>query len=214
MNTPRSADAGHEAAAQIRVRRATPEDIEEAAAIMALAFTDDPWTRAHAAPGGDLTRQLNEHNRLLLEEDWLLHAEVDIAELTGDQGPEMLGVAIWDRPGDADDHSSERDDVQARAGAILGVDPEIEAEDHRTLDRLHPQQPHWRLAMLTVTPAAQGRGVGSRLLEHGLARAEGTPAALESTTPGSRRLYERSGFELVEIITDAGGSEQAVMRRG
>ncbi len=40
------------------------------------------------------------------------------------------------------------------------------------------------------------------------------PVALESTTPGSRRLYERCGFELVELITDAGGSQQAVMRRG
>jgi len=64
--------------------------------------------------------------------------------------------------------------------------------------------------MLTVVPAAQGRRVGSRLLE----RAGDMPVALESTTPGSRRLYERCGFELVELITDAGGSQQAVMRRG
>lgn len=68
--------------------------------------------------------------------------------------------------------------------------------------------------MLTVVPAAQGRRVGSRLLAHGLERAGDMPVALESTTPGSRRLYERCGFELVELITDAGGSQQAVMRRG
>ncbi|WP_144791129.1 GNAT family N-acetyltransferase [Kocuria palustris] len=217
MDSPRTADAGQEAAAQISVRRATPEDAEAAAAVMALAFTDDPWTRAHAAGGDDLTKRLNEHYRLLLEEDWLQRAEVDVAVLSGRQGqqaPELLGVAIWDRPVDPEAPSPARNDVQERAEAILGVDPEIEAQDHRDLDRLHPREPHWRLAMLTVAPAAQGRRVGSTLLEHGLARAEGLPAVLEATTPGSRRLYERSGFELVELMTDALGVEQAVMRRG
>lgn len=196
-----------------RIRPAEPQDVPAAARAMALAFAQDPWARTHAAPGDDLPQRLEEHFRLLLEEDWLPHAAVDVAEAEGAQGPELLGVAIWDRPDD-DAEDPQRQEVQARAEAILGTDPEIEAADHRTLARRHPQEPHWRLSMLTVAPGAQGRGVGSTLLQHGLARAEGLPAALEATTPGSRRLYERSGFELVELITDAGGSEQAIMRRG
>ena len=198
----------------VRIRPATSEDLEEIAGVMALAFTDDPWTRAHAAPGDDLTRRLHEHYRILLQEQWLPHAAVDAAELSGDDGTRLLGVAIWNRPVPEGESSPCSQEVEQRADAALGLDPEAQAADHAAFQRLQPQEPHWRLSMLTVAPAAQGRRVGSKLLEHGLARAEGMPVMLESTTPGSRRLYERNGFELVEMVTDSGGVEQAVMRRG
>ncbi|MGW4858586.1 GNAT family N-acetyltransferase [Kocuria palustris] len=198
----------------IRVRPASAEDLETIAGVMALAFTDDPWARAHAAPGEDLTKRLEAHYRLLLEQVWLPHAAVDVAELHGDQGPQILGAAVWDRPESKAHEDPAAREAERRAGEILGTDPQKQQQDSRTYDRLHPQEPHWRLSYLTVAPAAQGRRVGSTLLEHGLARAEGLPVGLESTTPGSRRLYERSGFELVELITDSAGVEQTVMRRG
>lgn len=197
----------------VQVRRATPDDVDAAAAALALAFTDDPWIRAHCAADEGLTQRLHDGYRMLLGEDWLEHAVVDVAELIDGEQRELLGLAIWEHPAaDAEDLS--RQAAQARAKELMGMDPEIEEADHRTTQRLHPQEPHWTLEMLTVVPAAQGRRVGSRLLAHGLERAGDMPVALESTTPGSRRLYERCGFELVELITDAGGSQQAVMRRG
>ena len=198
----------------VRIRPATPEDLDEIAGVMALAFTDDPWARAHAASGDDLTKRLAAHFRLLLERVWLPHAAVDVAELHGDEGPQVLGAAVWDRPESQAAEDPAAQEAERRAGEILGVDPQIQEQDHRTYERLHPQEPHWRLSFLTVAPAAQGRRVGSALLEHGLARAEGLPVGLESTTPGSRRLYERKGFELVELITDGAGVQQAIMRRG
>ncbi len=63
----------------------------------------------------------------------------------------------------------------------------------------HPSEPVWYLPFIGVDPPHQGRGLGSRLLRVGLARADrdGLPAYLEASTPRSRALYERHGFEVI-----------------
>ena len=35
----------------LKLKAGDSEDLETIAGVMALAFTDDPWARAHAAPG-------------------------------------------------------------------------------------------------------------------------------------------------------------------
>src|SRR5204863_8595994 len=65
------------------------------------------------------------------------------------------------------------------------------------LERRHPHRPasHY-LTVMGVEPSAQGRGLGSALLQPVLGEAdrEGVPAYLEASTPRSRALYERNGF--------------------
>ena len=93
------------------------------------------------------------------------------------------------------------DDPLMSAIAAAAPDPRAaQCEAHR------PAEPHWYLYMVAVAPAARGRGIGGRLLGHGLKRvdAEGLPAHLESTTPGSRRLYERFGFRQVAELAGSG----------
>jgi ribosomal protein S18 acetylase RimI-like enzyme len=70
------------------------------------------------------------------------------------------------------------------------------------MDGNHPAEPHWYLPMIGVDPEQQGRGYGSALLEHALARcdADGKLAYLESTSVKSLRLYKRHGFELLGTI--------------
>ncbi len=67
---------------------------------------------------------------------------------------------------------------------------------------LHPTADHWYLPLLGVQPSKQGTGVGSALLSHALSECDqrGLPAYLEATTPGSRYLYERHGFEVTAKI--------------
>ena len=63
----------------------------------------------------------------------------------------------------------------------------------------HPSEPsHWYLAVLGVEPGSQGRGLGSKLMHPVLERldGEGVAAYLEASTPRSRALYERHGFEV------------------
>src|SRR6266540_346463 len=66
-------------------------------------------------------------------------------------------------------------------------------------------EPHWYLPLIGVDPVHQGRGLGSALLRHALKNCDRDhlPAYLEATSPSSRRLYERHGFEATGEIQDA-----------
>lgn len=111
-------------------------------------------------------------------------------------------VALWLAPG-------VEPDGEAVAG-VLGdtVAHEKHADLFSTLEQMalaHPTYPHWYLPWLAVTPALQGRGLGARLLEHGLAivDADGLPAFLETPNPRTVPLYERHGFTVI-ATTQAG----------
>jgi GNAT superfamily N-acetyltransferase len=75
------------------------------------------------------------------------------------------------------------------------------------MGQLHPPSDHWYLPLTGVDPIAQGRGLSSTLLRHGLTMCDdtGLPAYLEATSPRNRVLYERLGFRVVELI-QAGSS--------
>lgn len=70
------------------------------------------------------------------------------------------------------------------------------------MDELHPTVEHWYLPLIGVDPIAQGQGLGSALLRHGVAVCDGDrlPAYLEATNPRNRDLYARHGFNVVEEI--------------
>ena len=109
------------------------------------------------------------------------------------------GVTLWLPPGVGPD--------DAALGALM-----VDTLDGQTLGQLgamseqmarfHPTVDHWYLALAGVDPFAQGRGLGSTLLRHGLATCdrEGLPAYLEASSPRNRRLYQRVGFEVVGVV--------------
>jgi GNAT superfamily N-acetyltransferase len=63
-----------------------------------------------------------------------------------------------------------------------------------------PGEPCWFLDLVAVAPAAQGQGLGRALVTHGLdqARAEGSPAFLETGTPRNVPFYQSLGFQVVD----------------
>jgi GNAT superfamily N-acetyltransferase len=63
-----------------------------------------------------------------------------------------------------------------------------------------PGEPCWFLDLVAVAPTAQGRGLGRRLVMHGLdlARADGFPAFLETSTPRNVPFYQSLGFQIVD----------------
>jgi ribosomal protein S18 acetylase RimI-like enzyme len=70
------------------------------------------------------------------------------------------------------------------------------------LDALHIKPPHAHLVFLGVSPAAQGRGIGSAILKATLAPLDGAgvTALLEATTDRNVALYRRHGFEVAESL--------------
>ena len=68
----------------------------------------------------------------------------------------------------------------------------------RELLNVHPKEPHWYLMLLAVDPAMQRGGVGSMLMDDGIARidAEHVGTYLETQKADNLAYYRRFGFEL------------------
>ena len=70
------------------------------------------------------------------------------------------------------------------------------AEEHKFYKMLRD---YWLLGLLCVDPACQKRGIGQRIIEHGLkvAAGENKPVALDASAAG-RPLYQKLGFKTVQ----------------
>ncbi|HRK72479.1 MAG TPA: GNAT family N-acetyltransferase [Micropepsaceae bacterium] len=68
------------------------------------------------------------------------------------------------------------------------------------MEKNHPKTaPHWYLFFFGVSPAMQGMGLGSAILEATLSRVDATgfAASLDNSNPKNTRLYERHGFRVL-----------------
>ncbi|HEY3492978.1 MAG TPA: GNAT family N-acetyltransferase [Solirubrobacterales bacterium] len=83
------------------------------------------------------------------------------------------------------------------------------------IESRHPREPHLYLAVVGVRPEQQGQGLGTALLQPGLAEADrlGLPAYLESSNIRNVPLYERHGFEVTEEVRLPGGPPVWLMWR-
>ena len=178
-------------ASAYEVRIAQRADEDAVMGVLTLAFSTDPCTRY-----------------MLPRPATFVAAYQRFASITA--GPALVGgtadlvdggaaAAVWLPPG-----------VQPDGEAIGAVVREFALPERlpvlgqvgEGLRRYHPESPHWYLSMIGVDPMRQGRGLGSALLEGGLARcdAEGGPAYLESSNLKNVPLYERYGFEVLGVI--------------
>jgi GNAT superfamily N-acetyltransferase len=84
------------------------------------------------------------------------------------------------------------------------------------VEAAHNDEPHWYLVVLSVRPDSQRRGLGSRLVEPILERADrqGLPCRLETSDPANV-FYQRFGFEVTDPAFAAipGGPHLTTMQR-
>jgi GNAT superfamily N-acetyltransferase len=166
-------------------------DRQRGVASLALAFSSDPVMR-WGWP--DQERYLTYWPRFA---DAFGGGAFDHGTAHGLQG--CLAVALWLPPGAGPDEET-----------VMGL--MRESMDDQTfedvngvfeqMDEHHPDDDVWYLPLIGVDPVAQGRGLGGALLRHALKTcdSDGLPAYLEATSPRSRNLYARHGFNVVEII--------------
>jgi GNAT superfamily N-acetyltransferase len=84
------------------------------------------------------------------------------------------------------------------------------------LEKAHPrEEPHYYLEFVGTTPAEQGKGRATRLIQPVLDRCdeEGMGAYLESSKESNIAYYHRFGFEVREVITHKAGPQQWLMWR-
>jgi ribosomal protein S18 acetylase RimI-like enzyme len=181
------------------IRRATAGDIPVLAAMLARAFTADPFFAYLAGDAPERSQRMRDGWRAILR-----HASAGLESTWTTE--DRAGAAVWIPPGRA--ASAFFDQLLmlpafARLtgwGRLRSVSAAMEAlERHR---HHHAPTPHWYLSALGVEPERQGEGIGSALLGPALAQADadGVPCYLETAVGRNVLLYERHGFEVVEEL--------------
>lgn len=215
----------HKLVHMVMIRSAHASDAQLVGKLMADAFRDDPTWSVYYPDDATRPAKLEAHYSRRVRR----HPE--LAEVAVDDG-RVVGALMWEEP-----HSRSQVAALLRSGSRIvrrlisrlpgrqGIAHTLTVEAHR------PTEPHWYIHDIAASPQARGKGVGSALLGHrlsaidaaadspaGAGKQGGIPhrvqlAALESTTAGSRRLYERFGFEAVAEVTTQPGEQSTVMVR-
>lgn len=174
------------------------------AEVLAVAFQDDPvmsWilpdARRRAAGLPHFFRAAARH----------LFLPAGVSELARDADGTAVGAALWMPPGAMPVGAGPQ--IRALPGLLRGFGRRAGAGKQigDLLERHHPAEPHWYLAMIGTTPAARGGGHGHALMRSRLDRvdADGAAAYLESSNPVNVPYYERFGFTVLDEISVPGG---------
>jgi len=184
----------------VTVRRAAEADVDQMAAQLARSFFDDPVMGHVFRNAARRPEALRRYFTSQMRGDYLPHGGCYTTD-------DYLGSAIWAPPG--------KPLLTGLAGItnLVRVLPFVVTHLKTTLDlistieSMHPHEPHWYLATLGTDPEAQGKGIGSALMQPVLDHcdAEGWPAYLESSKERNVPFYARHGFKVVEEVPLPGG---------
>ncbi|HEY2812895.1 MAG TPA: GNAT family N-acetyltransferase [Acidimicrobiales bacterium] len=175
------------------VREAGTNDITEIAEVLVRSFHDDP-VMSYLFKDDDGRRKKT--RALFVGESKRAIGKAKGRVDTTDEGP-VKGAAIWFKP----------DEWRTGGMELLGQIPllfTLGLETPRALsllgqmEKVHPKEPHWYLAVLGTDPQHQGKGVGSSVIAPILTKCddEGIGAYLESSKDRNIPFYRRHGFEV------------------
>lgn len=189
------------------VRVAQPQESNALASALAAAFFDDPVFGWLIGPGPSRMARLQRYFAIQLA-----HTFTDGCVWTSDGS---AGAALCMPPGKwhlpvwlmFSNGPRFGDVFRARLPRAIGLLTAIE--------RKHLRGPHHYFANIGVRPEAQGKGLGRTLMRPTLDRcdAEGLPAYLEASSERNAALYERLGFQCVEVLRFAGSPPLRLMTR-
>jgi len=183
--------------ATIEVVRLDDGQVPAAAGVLARAFFPDPT----------FTRVLPDEQHRAAALPAIMQMVVTFCQRHGEcytTAGDVQAAAAWNAPGS---ETTEERMMAAGFGAAAAAMGEaatgrlLAAFEHFEGLRAHAvPDPHWYLMVVGVEPALQGQGVGGRLLQPVLARADASGLAcyLETATLRDVQFYTRHGFQVVE----------------
>jgi GNAT superfamily N-acetyltransferase len=161
---------------------------------VAEALAEDPFYVTVCVAGG-VQRLMPRYVELALIEG----EQAGRVDLADDQGS---GAAIWSVPGNAARKAAAYADRERALAVLLGEQgfanfQAIVANMEANL-AAHDLASAWYLSIAGIKPGAQGGGMGTRLLSHGLAAADwaGAISFLETFNERSLPFYRRQGYEV------------------
>jgi ribosomal protein S18 acetylase RimI-like enzyme len=179
----------------LRVRPAAQYDVPAAAAVLADAFSDYPWTR-WTVDADAHDERLRDLHRLFLSAIAVPFGRADLGQV----GDELVSVAVW-TPSTAvpDDVWAQVAPAAARLAGNRAV-AAAEAEEALAVHRIG--EPHVTLSSVGVLGPHQGRGIGAATLTAGLEDADrkGLPVHLETSAEPNVRFYRRLGFSVTGVV--------------
>ena len=172
------------------VHRADRTELDAVTRSLARAFHDDPVMRWFFPDPARRDRLIERFFRLRVG-GLLAQEEV---YTTADH----TGAACWARPGEWEMGPVEGLLFALRLLPMTRGRTPLLARGWTIVDEAHPKEPHWYLAILGTEPAAQGRGIGSALLEPVLDDCDRNEvgAYLESSKEENLAFYARHGFRV------------------
>lgn len=183
----------------VTVRKASFDDVKPLATALAEAFATDPVLR-WLLPSSRARSRLRGLFAMELLRLYLPHNEVYTSR-------DLVGGALWSPPGCWRTPTRSVVPALPRLTWTLRARMGLAFRAVSTIERLHPSEAHWYLAVLGTRPEHQRRGVGSALLAPVLERCDRDylPAYLESSTQDNVAFYSRRGFEVTGRIDLPGG---------
>lgn len=182
----------------IEVRPARRADVAALSRVLGRAFHDDPVMRWLQPDAARRTAALPTFFATVARHHFLASSASEVAVSADGVG----AAALWDPPGRWQQTSREQVAMvpgvlrafRGRLGAARALAEQMKA--------VHPEEPHWYLAIIGSDPAVRGGGFGAALMRSRLQRcdAEGAPAYLESSNPDNVPYYNRFGFEVTGQI--------------
>lgn len=196
----------------VQVRPAVRADVGALSETLSRAFVDDPVMCWMLPDAERRRRKLASLFSALARHHHLAGGGVEVA--VDDRG--VIGAAaLWDPPGRWRQTWSEQ--LLAMPGLLLTFGRSLRRGMvlEELMQKAHPEEPHWYLAIIGSDPGVRGTGFGQALMRSRLDRcdAEHAPAYLESSNPANVPYYQRFGFEITGEITPPGGPSLIPMWR-
>jgi ribosomal protein S18 acetylase RimI-like enzyme len=184
----------------VTIRKASTVDAQPLGVALGRAFADDPVMRwllpAREARASRLPRLF----AMELRDLYLPNDEVYTTR-------DLVGGALWAPPNRW--RTPPTNLLRAVPRLVWTLRGHIGAAVQcvSAIERLHPPEAHWYLAVVGTDPTHQRQGVGSALLAPVLERCDRDylPAYLESSREDNLAFYQRLGFEVTGTLDLPGG---------